>query len=105
MSTKIYSVGPDEEIIDQSFQDGVKWIVYWYESGSYDGSGSAYCKFETGEYGFLGLGHCSCYGPFDVSEGHSWDKIDLGELRNYLALQGTENDAIKNQIKKLRVAV
>jgi hypothetical protein len=58
---KIYKVGPDE--LD-GFEDCV-WVVYWYEGGSYDGSGEAIYLKEDGQLYSENLGHCSCYGPLD----------------------------------------
>lgn len=44
---------------------GVVFMVYDYESGSYDGNGTALYKNQAGKWGVEYLGHCSCYGPFD----------------------------------------
>lgn len=43
----------------------VRWIVYHYTCGLYDGSGEALLAFEDGSFAFSGLGHCSCNGPED----------------------------------------
>lgn len=43
---------------------GVLWIVTDYESGSWDGSGTA-IGFDGKNLLSWGLGHCSCNGPFD----------------------------------------
>jgi len=40
-------------------------VWYWYESGSYDGSGYLVGLTKTGEFFSAGLGHCSCCGPLD----------------------------------------
>jgi hypothetical protein len=42
-------------------------LWYWYAYGSYEGSGMALVRVEQG-YLLYGLGHCSCYGPWE-----SWD--------------------------------
>ncbi len=65
----VYAVGPDgftdyeeEKIIAGN---SYRWIVYWYESGCYDGTGMAFALREDGMVDAGMLGHCSCYGPLD----------------------------------------
>ena len=70
------------EVADLAFPSGAEWCVYWYETGSYDGSGTAYAGNSDGEYWMTTLGHCSCYGPCDDEK--QWDKIDLSELKMHL---------------------
>ncbi len=38
-------------------------FIYWYEIGSYEGSGFAVWRNKKGEWSYGQLGHCSCYGP------------------------------------------
>lgn len=66
---KIFQVGPDEidyGLPSEEEMNGWSWIVYWYESGSYEGYGEA-AGFheETGMVYSVSLSHCSCYGPMD----------------------------------------
>lgn len=68
---KIYSIGPDE-CYDVPNSEGLQWLVYWYESGYYDGQGQAVALWEDGSVTVKDLSHCSCYGPFD-----SWGKDNV----------------------------
>lgn len=43
---------------------GVEKCVYWYITGSYEGSGHA-LLYREGAWHHKDLGHCSCYGPLD----------------------------------------
>ena len=43
---------------------GIDFIVYHYESGSYEGDGYALYYMDDHWY-MYNMGHCSCYGPFD----------------------------------------
>ncbi len=77
---KIYNVGPDE-LSEWDFQDRLKegyvWFVYYYEEGSYEGSGEAVALREDGTLDLHNLGHCSCYGPME--EWPSATKMDVTE--------------------------
>jgi hypothetical protein len=69
MKTEFVQAGP-EEIDFKYYEDTLKLIrakkvVYWYQSGSYDGSGTAVIVDEDNNYHEIDLGHCSCYGPLD----------------------------------------
>ena len=62
---KIYQVGPDDPY-DIQEDAWFEWVVHWYESGYYDGSGEAVgLNKEDGLLYIKNLGHCSCYGPMD----------------------------------------
>ena len=64
---KIISVGPDEITISEDvIPKGVDVIIYWYESGCYEGHGDAIAIGEKVAYE-AGLSHCSCYGPLEDS--------------------------------------
>lgn len=66
----LYQVGPDRlEDSEFSHVKDVKWIVYWYENGGYDGNGQAVVLKEDGLLYVGDLGHCSCYGPTESLEG------------------------------------
>lgn len=52
--------GPD----DSDFPADAEWCVYYYECGSYEGSGEAFFG-GGGKFWVKSLGHCSCYGPWD----------------------------------------
>lgn len=62
---KLYNVGPDEPYGYEEKDDRYVWLVYWYEIGDYCGDGEAVAFGKDGLVYFYGLGHCSCYGPFD----------------------------------------
>jgi len=70
-----------EEIEGWDFPEGATWCVYDYASGSYEGSGTAYCGDGHNKFWSRNLGHCSCYGPIDQS---SWDMLGLSDLRMHL---------------------
>lgn len=60
--------------------EGVSRAVYWYQAGSYDGTGYLLAQFADGGYGLTYLGHCSCYGPLDDGS-IEWKRSDtLDEL-------------------------
>lgn len=90
---KIVSVGPDEyEVRDDQLPDGCVWCVYQYERGDWEGSGEAFA-FDGSRYWEKGLGHCSCYGPFDF-DGHQWSPITRAELFE-MHLAGDRDIAVK----------
>lgn len=54
----------DEYDRDRLKKDKVDIFVYWYASGSYEGSGKAiFCV--GNKWFYHDLGHCSCYGPIE----------------------------------------
>ena len=63
----------------------IRWAVYWYGYGSYEGSGVLLGRREK-DWIVLDLGHCSCYGPTD-KEGDEWpslEAIEAGKTRDGL---------------------
>ena len=76
-----YDVGPDELPFSNRIETA-DWVVYWYESGSYDGRGTAAWKIGD-KYDMENLGHCSCYGPLDDVGDHATMSLEqlLEELR------------------------
>ena len=50
---RVFQMGPDEIDYDQFDFD---WLVYWYETGSYDGSGVAAYK-RGDKFGWANIGH------------------------------------------------
>lgn len=60
----LVSAGPDDLHISNLPPD-VRWIVYHYTNGGYDGSGEALLAFADGTFDFANLGHCSCNSPED----------------------------------------
>lgn len=96
---QIYNVGPDE--LDYEDSNAV-WIVYHYEGGMYDGSGEAVALGLDGKLRIIGLGHCSCYGPFDegISAG---DIVEVEEfLKENDSVHGyVSYDSLENKVREL----
>jgi len=108
---KIYSVGPtDDCVVEETIKYSgknpteVEFVVYWYEAGSYEGSGTAYLKDTEGNWWTKNLGHCSCYGPWD-SDGNGWNAISYEEMMNvYLSNESYnlgESKSIRDKILEL----
>lgn len=55
----------DEKYELDELTTDITFVVYWYEQGSYDGSGMLFGRYDNGDIAFKDLGHCSCYGPMD----------------------------------------
>lgn len=71
----ISQCGPDwVDIEPSSLPEGTETVLYWYESGSYEGSGTAYARTAGGRFYTLYLGHCSCYGPGEAAQ---WEDLTL----------------------------
>lgn len=68
---KIYSVGPsglsEEYDLRHLDQDKYDYLIYSYVYFYYEGAGVAVFKDVNGEFTFLELDHCSCYGPLPNS--------------------------------------
>lgn len=66
MRTKIYMIDGSDELNKYDMKDieklNAEWLVYWYEVGSYEGSGFSIWK-NGDTYYYHDMGHCSCYGP------------------------------------------
>ena len=69
----------DSEDVDFSSVETLKdadWIVYNYQTGSYEGDGVAIHK-KNGKYYQSGIGHCSCYGPEDgIKEDEGFNSLE-----------------------------
>lgn len=80
---KIYNVGVDELSEEYDLKNlvgdgsGYRWLVYWYESGYYDGGGEAIAFGEDGKLHYANLGHCSCYGPGDGGFSDTFAVMDI----------------------------
>ncbi len=64
----VYNVGDEDQGLTSMMaaDEAYMWSVYWYESGSYEGSGEFVAlRKEDGKLLIGNLGHCSCYGPED----------------------------------------
>lgn len=81
MSTpKFVSVGPVEDEPNLTYlPDGTTLVVYWYEAGSYEGSGTAFA-LAGDQWLEKNLGHCSCYGPWEP-DGGGWDTLTHADIR------------------------
>lgn len=100
---KIYNVGEEElsELSEDNTQ--FEWVVFWYESGSYEGYGEAValCKEDNLLY-VSNLGHCSCYGPLEggLQDG---DKMTIEEfLKDKDDIHAYDaKDGVKAKVKEL----
>lgn len=91
-----YSVGPDKLNEDLDKNDEFKWVVYYYEwLSGYEATGEAIGLHKSGQLYYYGLGHCSCYGPFDGGL-LSGEKI-YGLDRNY-------KEEVKKKVHELLTA-
>jgi hypothetical protein len=54
--------------------DNVDYLFTDYAVGCYDGEGTAVVRYADGSWGVHGMGHCSCYGPFDHWAPDVYDK-------------------------------
>jgi hypothetical protein len=63
--------------IDNLIRLGVEEIWYWYQSGSYEGSGQLLMRIGN-KYALEDLGHCSCNGPteFAVFTAFSFEELE-----------------------------
>jgi len=76
----IRNVGPSEDDPGISqLPDDTELVVYWYEAGSYEGSGTAYALAKS-KWFEKDLGHCSCYGPWEPEAGE-WNQLTEADLR------------------------
>jgi hypothetical protein len=102
--THIVSVGPDSyDPYEGDIPSGIDWIVYWYQNGDYDGSGSAYA-YGNGKYYTRYLGHCSCYGPWDLSE-RAWSETNIAEIDRDLGISTGTTNELDEQYQALAVAI
>lgn len=99
---KLYCVGPDEAYDEPGQDDRYEWLVYWYEEGDYCGDGEAVALGKDGKLYTYGLGHCSCYGPFD-----DWGTFDeTVEVEKFLGQKESIHesdweDAVKDKVREL----
>ena len=81
---KIIAIGECNDPPDSCLPENTIWVVYDYQSGDYDGSGSAYCGTSDGKYYETTLGHCSCYGAWDENDhclsDRKWNEIPKEDL-------------------------
>lgn len=71
-----YPVAGSEETSIASIPSDALYIVYWYQSGSYEGSGEAVIKCGNGKFDSISLGHCSCYGPGEKEWPKGWATLE-----------------------------
>lgn len=104
---EIYNVGPDS-LADYELKalletgEGYKWMVYWYESGCYDGNGEIVALGNDGNIYAGGLGHCSCYGPCDDGFAYSSQMSVAEFFRDKDSIFDYDcKEAIKKKVKSL----
>lgn len=95
--TIFYQIGPDE--IGESDRGGLKWVVYHYTKGDYDGDGEA-ISFDGVKYYRHNLGHCSCYGPEEGINDRS-DIVDLKDIVGPNVINCPVNNAIVKKVREL----
>lgn len=105
----LFPVGPDtlsEHDIDETTDkdNEFHWFVYWYEVGSYDGSGEGVALHKvSGLLYYVGLGHCSCNGPIDGPLGTNATKYTPAEFFSLTAsiYELDCRNAVKDKVKEL----
>lgn len=84
MSTVYVSVGKDD-ISEFDCEKLQKYeythFVYWYQQGSYEGSGLGAGLYADGKIDLWDLGHCSCFGP---TENDAYETVDRQTFEFYL---------------------
>lgn len=88
---EIFNVG-SEELISELEVAGFKWVVYWYETGDWDGSGEA-VGYKDGLLYIKNLSHCSCYGPMD-------DGLESGDKMTVEAFLSLKEDIFSYDARK-----
>jgi hypothetical protein len=69
------------------------FVIYWYGSGSYEGSGDLVVVFDDGSVDTISLGHCSCNGPLDdLSALKRGAYKDIATFRQGLTSEARERD-------------
>ena len=102
---KIYQVGPDDAYDEPQNDERYLWLVYWYEIGDYCGDGEAVALGVDGKLYVYGLGHCSCYGPFDEWGVNRSDGIAVEDfLKERDSIHDLQfRDEVEEQVRKLLV--
>jgi hypothetical protein len=77
----------DDGAVSYADKYGAEEIWYWYSNGSYCGDGCAILRGADGRWGIVGLGHCSCMGPWDAAP--TWHAT-LADLRAKEASEDAE---------------
>ena len=76
---RLISLGPDK-VSDYDLQylveskpisTELRELIYWYETGCYEGHGLVVYFDSDDNWHIDNLGHCSCHGPFDGG----WNRI------------------------------
>ena len=77
----------DDGAVSYADKYGAEEIWYWYSNGSSCGDGCAILRGADGRWGIVGLGHCSCMGPWDAAP--TWHAT-LADLRAKEASEDAE---------------
>ena len=100
---QVHSIGPDETGLYDALgsEKHWKWCIYWYECGSWEGSGQLVACDDNDDLWSGSLGHCSCYGPGDggvtrdgplskhLASANALDSYDHGITAKIIELYGT----------------
>lgn len=101
----VFNVGPDElNDYDLAYinKDDYDWVVYWYLSDIYEGSGEAVAlNNKNGLLEYCNLSHCSCFGPME-----NFASKDSITIEQFLAEKDNIHDLdfkdeIKDKVKSL----
>lgn len=100
---QVYNVGPDEENPGNEYDEKFVWMVVWYERLEYEGNGEAVALGYDGMLYFKGLGHCSCYGPFDQEYGGFEESISVEDYLKSDSIHDTDtqNSWVRDKVIKL----
>ncbi len=60
---EVYEVGPDN--IEPNENENFLWVVTWYQSNYYEGSGEMIALNKDGSLHEFNLSHCSCNDPLE----------------------------------------
>lgn len=102
----IYNVGT-EEISVNTLKElfNPKWVVYYYATEPYDGSGSLMLLNSDDMLYFINLCHCSCYGPLENFAGpvlvKDFDKISKEQFLNEEVFYYHLDDLVRNKVMEL----
>lgn len=100
---QVYNVGPDEENPGNEYDEKFVWMVVWYERLEYEGNGEAVALGYDGMLYFKGLGHCSCYGPFDQEYGGFEESISVEDYLKSDSIHDTDtqNSKVRDKVIEL----
>jgi hypothetical protein len=82
-------------------QENYVWLVYWYESYGYEGSGEVVALDKEGHLQYSDLGHCSCGGPMESFPSKTFMTIEEFFVQKEDIHDVDFKDEIKEKVKSL----